>query len=151
GYAAAALAIIGAVAFIPIAGLAPAPSQAAVAETGGGALGYEPYTAARLTALRAEGRPVFLNAPASWCITCLANEKVALSGDTASRAFSERKVAALKADWTNRDSEITALLESQGRTGVPLYLYFRPGSEKPEVLPQLLTESSVIAAMGPAS
>jgi thiol:disulfide interchange protein DsbD len=151
GYVAAALAIVGAAAFIPAAGIAPTSAQTVAAEIGGGALGYEPYSAARLTALRAEGRPVFINATAAWCITCLVNEKVALSGDAVSRAFSDRKVAALKADWTNRDSEITALLESQGRSGVPLYLYFRPGSEKPQVLPQLLTESSVLSAMGPAS
>ncbi|HYM18003.1 MAG TPA: protein-disulfide reductase DsbD domain-containing protein [Micropepsaceae bacterium] len=149
GYAAAALAIVGAVALIPLAGLAPTQTQTTVAETG--ALGYEPYSAARLAALRAEGRPVFVNATAAWCITCLVNEKVALSGDAVARAFQEKKVAALKADWTNQDSEITALLASQGRSGVPLYLYFRPGSETPLVLPQILTESSVIAAMGPAS
>ncbi len=79
------------------------------------------------------------------------NEKVALSSEALGHAFADRKVAALKADWTNRDSEITALLSAQGRSGVPLYLYFRPGSETPLVLPQILTESSVMAAMGPAS
>jgi thiol:disulfide interchange protein DsbD len=64
-------------------------------------------------------------------------------------AFAQRKVAALKADWTNQDSDISALLASNGRSGVPLYLYYAPGAEKPAVLPQLLTESTVIAALDP--
>ena len=64
-------------------------------------------------------------------------------GTTLARAFADHKVAALKADWTNQDSEITALLASHGRSGVPLYLYFGPGAEAPVVLPQLLTESTV--------
>jgi thiol:disulfide interchange protein DsbD len=97
--------------------------------------------------LRREGRPVFVNATAAWCITCLVNDKVALSGSRLAEAFAARKVAALKADWTNQDSEITTLLASQGRSGVPLYLYYAPGAEKPAVLPQLLTESIVMAAL----
>ncbi len=150
GFAAGALAIFGAVGILPAAGLASGPAENAAAEAKS-ALGYEPYSAVRLAALRAEGRPVFVNATAAWCITCLVNEKVALSGDAVVHAVADKKVAALKADWTNRDPEITALLATQGRSGVPLYLYFRPGSETPLVLPQILTESSVIAAMGPAS
>jgi thiol:disulfide interchange protein DsbD len=147
GYVAAALAVLGAIAFVPASGFTATQTRAAIAE-GGGELGYESYSAAKLAGLRAEGRPVFVNATAAWCITCLVNEKVALSGDAVSKAFADHKVAALKADWTNRDSEITALLASQGRSGVPLYLYFRPGSETPVVLPQILTPSSVLAAIG---
>ncbi len=72
---------------------------------------------------------------------------MALSSERLARAFADHKVAALKADWTNQDSEITALLASHGRSGVPLYLYFGPGAEAPVVLPQLLTESTVLAAL----
>ena len=97
--------------------------------------------------MRAEGRPVLVNATAAWCITCLVNERVALSGDTLKTAFAEHKVAALKADWTNQDAEVTALLSAQGRSGVPLYLYFAPGKSAPVVLPQLLTEGTVLAEL----
>jgi len=143
GLMTAALALLAVGILVPRAG-AGAPPAASPSQS---ALGYEPFSAARLQSLRAEGRPVFINATAAWCITCLVNEKVALSGTRLARAFADHKVAALKADWTNQDSEITALLASHGRSGVPLYLYFGPGAEAPVVLPQLLTESTVLAAL----
>jgi thiol:disulfide interchange protein DsbD len=145
GLVTAALALLGTGILIPRAGAGTPPASAATPSQS--ALGYEPFSAARLQALRAEGRPVFINATAAWCITCLVNEKVALSGTRLARAFADHKVAALKADWTNQDSEITALLASHGRSGVPLYLYFGPGAEAPIILPQLLTESTVLAAL----
>jgi thiol:disulfide interchange protein DsbD len=149
GFAAAAVAILAALLLVPVSGFGARPA-AAVNAAPEGALAYEAFTAAKLQSLRQAGRPVFVNATAAWCITCLVNEKVALSGGRLAEAFATRKVAALKADWTNQDSEITALLASNGRSGVPLYLYYAPGAEKPAVLPQLLTESTVMAALDPA-
>ena len=146
GFAAAAVAILAALVLVPVSGFGARPATAANAAPQG-ALAYEAFSAAKLQSLRQEGRPVFINATAAWCITCLVNEKVALSGGKLAEAFAARKVAALKADWTNQDSEITALLASNGRSGVPLYLYYAPGAEKPAVLPQLLTESTVMAAL----
>jgi thiol:disulfide interchange protein DsbD len=146
GLATAVIAILGAAGLTSYAGAAAPPSTAPQASFES-ALAYEPYTAARLEALRAEGRPVFINATAAWCITCLVNERVALSGEALKTAFDERKVAALKADWTNQNPEITALLSAQQRSGVPLYLYYAPGAEKPLVLPQILTESIVLSAV----
>ncbi len=72
---------------------------------------------------------------------------MALSGEGLKSQFAEHKVASLKADWTNGNAEITALLAAQQRSGVPLYLYYAPGAQKPVVLPQLLTESIVLAAL----
>ncbi len=146
GFATAAVAVLGAIVLLPLAGAGARPSASAAAASDG-AVSYEPFSAAKLASLREEGRPVFVNATAAWCITCLVNEKVALSSGRVADAFSARKVAALKADWTNQDSEITALLAGQGRSGVPLYLYYAPGADKPAVLPQLLTESTVLAAL----
>jgi thiol:disulfide interchange protein DsbD len=74
---------------------------------------------------------------------------VALSGENLKRKFDQHKVAALKADWTNRDAEITALLAAQRRSGVPLYLYYAPNAREPVVLPQILTEATVVAALEP--
>lgn len=112
-----------------------------------GTLGYESYDAARLTELRAAGTPVFVNATAAWCITCLLNEQVALSSGSLKEAFDARGIVAMKADWTNQNPEITALLSEYGRNGVPLYLYYAPNAARAEVLPQLLTESLVLAAL----
>ncbi|MDR6874285.1 thiol:disulfide interchange protein DsbD [Bosea sp. BE125] len=105
------------------------------------------WTPERVAGLQAEGKPVFVNFTAAWCITCLANERVALSRQEVKDAFAELKVASLKADWTNRNSAIAQALAEQGRAGVPLYLFY-PGKKdaQPEILPQLLTPDMLVTA-----
>jgi thiol:disulfide interchange protein DsbD len=106
-----------------------------------------PYSADKLNAARADGRPVFVNMTAAWCITCLVNERVALSRAAVARAFAERDVLYLKGDWTNRDPAITDYLAGFGRNGVPIYVFYPPGGE-PRVLPQVLTEAIVLDHLG---
>jgi len=108
----------------------------------------EPYSPARLEALRRQGRPVFVDATASWCITCLVNEEAALSRPDVRAAFKAKHIALLVADWTGRDPAITALLEAHGRSGVPLYLYYAPGASEAKILPQILTEGEVLNSLG---
>jgi thiol:disulfide interchange protein DsbD len=107
------------------------------------AAGIEPFSQRRLDELRAENRPVFVNMTAAWCITCLVNERVALSTAAVKSAFSAGNIAYLKGDWTNRNPEITRILERHGRSGVPLYLLYSGGDE-PVVLPQILTAATVL-------
>ena len=94
----------------------------------------------------AAGKPVFVNLTAAWCITCKVNERVALDTDAVRAAMRERGITYLKGDWTSRNPEITRLLERHGRSGVPLYLLYAGGAE-PAVLPQILTEGTVLAAL----
>jgi thiol:disulfide interchange protein DsbD len=107
----------------------------------------EAFSPARLAALRAEGRPVFVNLTAAWCVTCLVNERVAIRNDTVQRAFAARHVAYLRGDWTRQDPEISEFLREQGRDGVPLYLYYPPHAAAAEILPQILTETTVLEAV----
>ena len=86
----------------------------------------EPFTQARLDELKAQGRPVFVNLTAAWCITCKVNERVALKSGEVAEAFQAAGITYLKGDWTKPNPEITALLEHFGRAGVPLYLFY-PG------------------------
>jgi thiol:disulfide interchange protein DsbD len=102
------------------------------------------YSPDRLAALRAEGRPVFVNMTAAWCVTCLVNERVALSSDRVKDAFAKRNVAYLKGDWTRADPAISEFLKAHGRDGVPLYVLYPAHGEKPVVLPQILTEAAVL-------
>lgn len=104
---------------------------------------WEPYTQQRLDQLLSQQRPVFINLTADWCITCLANERIALSSDTFAATLKQRDITYLKGDWTNQNPEITALLNANQRNGVPLYLYYRAGQSTPEILPQILTPSLV--------
>jgi thiol:disulfide interchange protein DsbD len=105
--------------------------------------GVEPFSATRLASLRAEGRPVFVNMTAAWCVTCLVNERVAISTDAVRHAFAERRVTYLKGDWTRQDPQISEFLRDNGRDGVPLYVYYPPHGP-PAVLPQILTENIVL-------
>lgn len=124
-----------------------APSNTPQANVAG-VIPYEPYSEKRLAELRDAGRPVFVNATADWCITCLLNERVALENETVANAFAAHKVVALKADWTRRDAAVAALLAQYGRQGVPLYLYFAPGAREPTVLPQILTGETILSVLG---
>ena len=107
----------------------------------------EAYSAERLAELRAQKQPVFVNLTASWCISCLVNERVALSRPEVKDAFAKAGVVYLKGDWTREDPKITAVLKAHGRSGVPLYLYYAPGAAEAVVLPQLLTPGLVIEAV----
>ncbi len=140
--------VTAALAFLATVGLTVTLGSAPPAKGAGTqAAGSEPYTAARLAALRAEGRPVFIDFTAAWCITCKVNERIALSKPEVSDAFKSANVAYLIGDWTNRNAEISAALQAVGRDGVPLYLYYGVGAKEPQVLPQVLTASTVVAAV----
>lgn len=133
-----------------LAGVAAVPVVAAVAMASPApqsGLAHETYTPARLAALLGDGKPVFVNLTAAWCVTCLVNEEVALSGQGVADAFASAEITYLKGDWTNRDPDITRLLEAHGRAGVPLYLFYAAGKSEPVILPQLLTEGIVIDAI----
>jgi thiol:disulfide interchange protein DsbD len=109
---------------------------------------FEVYSDARLAQLRESGKPVFVNMTASWCITCLVNERVALSSDTVVQAMADNNVSYLKGDWTNNDPVITEVLKRFQTSGVPLYLMYPSDPAKPaQVLPQLLTEGIILDAI----
>jgi thiol:disulfide interchange protein DsbD len=146
GMAASALALIGAVALLSLAGTDRSPRAAVAEDTG---VGWLPFSTAKLDELQAEGRPVFVDVTADWCITCKLNERVALADRTVVAAFASNGVATLRADWTRQDPVITRMLEANGRAGVPLYLFYpRPGrqGERPAgiVLPQILTAAMIL-------
>lgn len=109
--------------------------------------GWERYSRERLNQAAAAGKPVFVDFTAAWCITCLVNERVALETPSTRRAFEQAGVVKLKGDWTNRDPEITATLKELGRAGVPLYLFWAPGAERPKILPQVLTEDLILSEL----
>jgi len=106
---------------------------------------WQVYSPELVASLRAEGRPVFINLTADWCLTCLANERIALHTQAVEQTFDELNVATIKGDWTNTDPKITELLQEYGRSGVPLYLWFPANhTEKAIILPQLLTQNLLI-------
>ncbi len=107
----------------------------------------EAYSAGRLAQLRAEGRPVFVNMTAAWCITCLVNERTTLSTEEVRQAMRDGNVVYMKGDWTNRDPAITEFLRSFQRDGLPFYVFYPPNAN-PVVLPPVLTPAVVRDALG---
>lgn len=104
-------------------------------------LTQQAWSTERVDELRAEGRPVFVDFTAAWCVTCKFNETLVLENDKTKQLFLDTNTAFLVADWTNKNDEIAQELERYGRAGVPLYLVFPSGdnSVSAEVLPQVLT------------
>ncbi len=116
-----------------------APPQADVAV-------WQPYNAAAAQALVDQGRPVFVDFTAAWCVSCQVNKRLVLNTAATQADFSAAKVTLMRADWTLRDPEITAALAQLGRNGVPVYVLMRPG-KAPLLLPEILTAGLVRDAL----
>jgi thiol:disulfide interchange protein len=110
--------------------------------------GAERWSEARVASELAHGKPVFVYFTADWCLTCKANEAAAIDRAETQAAFKAASVTTLVGDWTNGDPAITRFLESRGRAGVPLYLWYAAGKE-PEELPQILTSGMLISRARP--
>lgn len=148
----AVLFILAAVGLVVTAARLPRPEAVAGPSAAAGAeLASEPFSPARVEALRAEGKPVLINFTAAWCITCQVNDQAALSRPAVAEAIKATGTVYMVADWTNRDGVIAKALEDQGRAGVPLYLIYPVGSRAPVALPQILTEGLVVEALNAAA
>lgn len=108
---------------------------------------WQAYSQEQLNQHIAENQNVFLDFTAAWCITCKANERVVFSSDEVKEKFRDLNFVMMKADWTNRNPEITRALESFGRNGVPLYVIYNEELDEPMILPELLTPGIVLDAL----
>ena len=120
-------------------------SQAAKAIATAYAAKYEaePWSASQVQSLIAEGRPIFIDFTASWCATCQVNKATTLKSKAVHDFFAANDVAFLVADFTRKDPAIAAELARHQRAGVPMYLWYPAGSEKPQVLPEILNPGLV--------
>jgi thiol:disulfide interchange protein DsbD len=128
-----------------------AMTPAAPAESSAASLNEEAWSPERVAALRAEGRPIFVDFTARWCVTCQVNKATSIDSAQVREAFAATNTAFLVADWTNRDSVIANALAEHGRAGVPLYLVYPASGGDPVVLPQVLTPGLVVKAIREAS
>ncbi|MFY8216306.1 MAG: protein-disulfide reductase DsbD family protein [Chthoniobacterales bacterium] len=125
---------------------ATASAQYATASKDG--IQWQPFSQALVDDLLAEGKPVFIDFTADWCITCKFNERTAINTPAVRALIEELGVIPIKADWTNSNPEITAALKEFGRVGVPFYVIYPAGrANEPITLPEILTESIVIEAL----
>lgn len=107
---------------------------------------WEPYSARRVAELTREGRPVFVDFTAAWCITCQVNKRLVLNDARVRDAFARSGVALVRADWTRRDPAITKALAALGRSGVPAYVLYRKGRE-PHLFPEVLQRQTIVDAL----
>jgi thiol:disulfide interchange protein/DsbC/DsbD-like thiol-disulfide interchange protein len=105
---------------------------------------WQPFTPERLQTELEQGRTVFVDFTAAWCLTCKFNEASVLEAQDVREAFQRHGIVKLKADWTNGDPVITKLLQQFGRPGVPLYVLYPAKNEEPIVFPELLTKSMIL-------
>jgi thiol:disulfide interchange protein/DsbC/DsbD-like thiol-disulfide interchange protein len=110
-------------------------------------LTWEPWSAEAVSRYEAQGRPVFVDFTAGWCLSCQVNERVALSRPEVQKAFGDANVALLRADWTQHDEAIGQALARLGRSGVPAYALYVPGESSPRLLPEVLTPGIVTDAL----
>lgn len=103
----------------------------------------EPFSETRLAALRTEGRPVFVDITADWCLICQVNERVAIDRPATRDAFARAGVVTLVGDWTRGDPAITRFLAANGRNSIPYYLFADAKGHTVE-LPQVLTSELLV-------
>ena len=130
----------GIAALVMVGGMTPTASSIEAPQ----GLAAQPFSADRLAALQAAGEPAFVYFTADWCVTCKVNERGALADADVAAAFARAGIKVLVGDWTNGDAAISAFLESKGRSGVPLYLFYDRDGRMTE-LPQILTPGQLIA------
>ena len=133
-------ALLALVVVIAAVGRVPAASPTRIAAVAGA----EPWSEAQVASDIQQGHPVFVYFTADWCLSCKVNEATSIDRAEVRDAFRKANVKVLAGDWTNGDPAITRFLETQGRAGVPLYLWYAPG-KTPEQLPQVLTPAMLIS------
>ncbi len=145
GFGAAAVLLMAATLFWA----APVLRQGAAAQTttADSAERWQAWSAERVAQAQAEGRPVFVDFTAAWCVTCQFNKRTTLRDAGVQAAFDARRVLLLRADWTRRDAAISAELTRLGRSGVPVYALYAPGGGGPRLLNELLSPDEIHAAL----
>ncbi|HKP98068.1 MAG TPA: thioredoxin family protein, partial [Fibrobacteria bacterium] len=130
----------------------PKLSPAATAGTGGTVsegLRWEAFSEGRVLELVSQGKPVFIDFTADWCLSCKVNEKVAFGSSEVQRKFGDMKMNLLKADWTLKDETIAKALAKYGRNSIPLYvLYSGKGMGDYVILPEVLSPGILLEALG---
>ncbi|WP_374443419.1 protein-disulfide reductase DsbD family protein [Stella sp.] len=142
---AAATVVLFAVAVVPrLSG--PPPSAAPVASDAQ----WRPFERARIAGLVADGRTVFVDVTADWCITCQVNKKLVMTRGEVAERLAGPMLTPMRADWTRPDADIARFLADHGRYGIPFNIVYGPGAPGGIVLPELLTEGAVLDALARA-
>jgi DsbC/DsbD-like thiol-disulfide interchange protein/cytochrome c biogenesis protein CcdA len=122
------------------------PTDTNSARLGASRAGWEPYSRAAVEQYRAQGRPVFVDFTARWCLSCQVNERAVLNRGDVRRRLRDSGIVLVRADWTKHDEGIASALTELGRSGVPTYVFYLPG-QPALLLPEVLTPGVVLGAL----
>jgi len=125
----------------------PALRQEAVARVTSVEERWQPWSGERVAQALAAGQPVFVDFTAAWCVTCQFNKRTTLHTDEVAKAFDDKRVLLLRADWTRRDAAISAELARLNRSGVPVYALYAPGAAGPTLLGEILSVGEIKSAL----
>ena len=143
----ALLLLVGAIALPTLAAM-ELPTQSGIAQASAQGAIWQPFSPQALAAERAQGKAVFVDFSAAWCLSCQVNERLVLDQPEVEEAFRKAGVVMMRADWTNHDDTITAALAQLGRSGVPTYALYSGGAQSaPKLLPEVLTSGIVLDAL----
>jgi thiol:disulfide interchange protein DsbD len=150
GWRAAALLALLAVAW-PLVGLHRMPRPAAAAPARADGIATVAWSEQALADLRGQGRVVFENMTAEWCVSCKANEKAVFARQRFRDALEAANAVYMVGDYTDVDPTITAYLQRHQAVGVPLYVVYPRGGGEGRVLPVILTPALAEAALARAA
>jgi suppressor for copper-sensitivity B len=150
GGVAALVVVFAAAVFLPALMSRPSAGPSTASGAAGGAIPWRVFDKVALYNHVAEGRTVFVDVTAEWCVTCKANKALVIERGAVARILSKGKVMAMRADWTRPDTSISAYLESFGRFGIPFNVAYGPAAPQGIVLSELLSEDEVLAAFAKA-
>ncbi|WP_246050702.1 protein-disulfide reductase DsbD family protein [Asticcacaulis tiandongensis] len=125
----------------------PQAPKTEIGELADQAIDHERFSTARIAELRASNTPVLVNMTAAWCVTCKVNEHVVFASKAFQQGLETTGTVYMVGDWTNRDAAISQYLSQNGRSGVPLYVYYGPDNAEPVILDQLLSTKSVLRTL----
>ncbi|HJS31791.1 MAG TPA: protein-disulfide reductase DsbD domain-containing protein [Alphaproteobacteria bacterium] len=145
-----ALAIIAIIAFV-VPGRFEAASSRGIASTSDLPGAWRAFEHTDIAALVGEGRVVFVDVTADWCITCQVNKSLVLARGPVAARLADGAVIPVRADWTRPDDRIAMYLASFGRYGIPFYAVYGPGAPDGLVLPEVLTPEAVLGAFEKAA
>ena len=114
------------------------------------AIAWTAFDRDRIRSLVSQGKTVFVDVTADWCLTCQANKRFVLSKDEIAKRLNSQTVS-MRADWTRPNPDIGSYLASYGRYGIPFNIVYGPGAPGGIVLPELLTTGDVGAALDKAA